>query len=146
MGLALVLVAALAWWLHQRGELLPNLKRFGGTAIAGAIAIRLLTGGKPLMGIIAAVIAVIWWQVQARRQNDVLPKAEQAALATLGLSPGAGIGDIQAAFRARMAEVHPDAGGSDEAARSVTAARDLLLDLADRRARARNQSPPQPEP
>jgi hypothetical protein len=133
MGLALVLAAALAWWLHQRGELLPNLKRFGGSAIAAVIAARLLTSGKPLMGIIAAAIAIIWWQVQVRRQPHVLPEAEMAALAVLGLAPGAGIGDIQAAFRARMAEVHPDAGGSDEAARSVTAARDLLLDLADRR-------------
>jgi hypothetical protein len=141
MGLALVLVAALAWWLHQRGELLPNLKRFGGTAIAGVIAMRLLTSGKPLMGIIAAVIAIIWWQVQARRQANVLPEAEMAALAVLGLAPGAGVGDIQAAFRARMAEAHPDAGGSDEAARSVAAARDLLLDLADqRRNQSRNQS------
>jgi hypothetical protein len=146
MGLALILVAALAWWLHQRGELLPNLKRFGGSAIAGVIAIRLLTGGKPLMGIIAAVIAIIWWQVQARRQGNILPEAEQAALATLGLSPGASIGDIQAAFRARMADAHPDAGGNDEAARSVTAARDLLLDLADQRAQASTRSPPQPKP
>jgi hypothetical protein len=141
MGLALVLAAALAWWLHQRGELLPNLKRFGGSALAGIIAVRLLTSGKPLMGIIAAVIAIIWWQVQVRRQANVLPEAELAALEVLGLGPGAGIGDIQAAFRARMAEAHPDAGGSDEAARSVTAARDLLLDLADqRRNQSRNQS------
>jgi hypothetical protein len=141
MGLALVLAAALAWWLHQRGELLPNLKRFGGSALAGIIAVRLLTSGKPLMGIIAAVIAIIWWQVQVRRQANVLPEAELAALSVLGLGPGAGIGDIQAAFRARMAEAHPDAGGSDEAARSVTAARDLLLDLADqRRNQSRNQS------
>ena len=140
MGLALVLVAALAWWLHQRGELLPNLKRFGGAALAGVIALRLLTSGKPLMGIVAAVVAIIWWQVQVRRQASVLPEAETAALAVLGLAPGAGIGDIQAAFRARMAEAHPDAGGSDEAARSVTAARDLLLDLADQRSQARNQS------
>jgi hypothetical protein len=146
MGFALLLAAALAWWLHQRGELLPNLKRFGGAALAGVIAVRLLTSGKPLMGIIAAVIAIIWWQVQARRQSAVLPEAETAALAVLGLEPGAGIGDIQAAFRARMAEAHPDAGGSDEAARSVTAARDLLLDLADQRARAHDPGPPKPKP
>lgn len=141
MGLALLLAAALAWWLHQRGELLPNLKRFGGAALAGVIALRLLTTGKPLMGIIAAVIAIIWWQVQARRPGDAQADAEAAALALLGLDPGAGIGDIQAAFRTRMAEAHPDAGGSDEAARQVTAARDLLLDLADRRRnQSRNQS------
>lgn len=141
MGLALVLVVALAWWLHQRGELMPNLKRFGGAAIAGVIAVRLLTSGKPLMGILAAAVAIIWWQVQVRRQTNVLPEAESAALAVLGLAPGAGVGDIQAAFRSRMAEAHPDAGGSHEAARSVTAARDLLLDLADQRKHG-----PQPKP
>jgi hypothetical protein len=133
MGFALLLAAALAWWLHQRGELVPNLARYGGAAIAGVIAVRLLTSGKPLMGIIAAVVGIIWWQVQTRR---VAADPESAALAVLGLAPGAGVGDIQAAWRARMAQAHPDAGGSDEAARAVTAARDLLLDRID----ARNQS------
>jgi hypothetical protein len=137
MGLALLLAAALAWWLHSRGELLPNLLRYAGTAIAGVIAIRLLTSGKPSMGIIAGVVGLVWWQVQARKN---LPDAETAALTVLGLEPGAGVGDIQAAWRARMAQAHPDAGGSDEAARSVTAARDLLLDLADARNQSRDQS------
>jgi hypothetical protein len=136
MALALLLAAALAWWLHQRGELLPNLARFGGTAVAGVIALRLLTSGKPVMGIVAAVIAVLWWQVKARPRPD--PESE--ALALLGLEPGAGVGDIQAAFRARMAEAHPDAGGSDEAARAVTAARDLLLDRIDARSHKPRQS------
>ena len=136
MGLALVLVAALAWWLHQRGELLPNLARFGGSAVAGVIALRLLTSGKPLMGIVAGVIAILWWQVKPGPRPD----PEAAALALLGLEPGAGIGDIQAAFRAKMAEAHPDAGGSDEAARAVTAARDLLLDRIDARNHRSRQS------
>jgi len=133
MGFALLLAAGLAWWLHRRGELVPNLARYGGAAIAGVIALRLLTSGKPLMGIVAAVVGIVWWQVQSRQlQTD----PEAAALAVLGLAPGAGIGDIQAAWRARMADAHPDAGGSNEAARRVTAARDLLLDRID----ARNQS------
>lgn len=137
MLIALLLAAALAWWLHSRGELLPNLVRFGGTAIAGVIAVRLLTSGKPLMGIVAGVVGYGWWLVQARKGQ---PDAETAALMVLGLEPGAGIGDIQAAWRARMAQAHPDAGGSDDAARGVTAARDLLLDLADARNQRRDQS------
>jgi hypothetical protein len=137
MGFALLLAAALAWWLHSRGELVPNLARFGGAAIAGVIALRLLTSGKPLMGIIAGVVGIIWWQVQARKGQ---PDPETAALAVLGLEPGAGIGDIQAAWRARMATAHPDAGGSDDAARAVTAARDLLLDRIDARNQNRDQS------
>jgi curved DNA-binding protein CbpA len=52
---------------------------------------------------------------------------ETTALAVLGLAPGADADAIQAAWRARMAQAHPDAGGSDDAARAVTAARDLLL-------------------
>jgi hypothetical protein len=133
MGIALLLAAALAWWLHSRGELVPNLARFGGAAVAGVIALRLLTSGRPVMGIVAAVVGIIWWQVQSRKAR---PDPESAALAVLGLAPGAGIGDIQAAFRSRMAQAHPDAGGSDAAARDLTAARDLLLDRID----ARNQS------
>ena len=47
MGLALILAAALAWWLHKRGELLPNLVRLGGSGVALLLALKLLEGGLP---------------------------------------------------------------------------------------------------
>ena len=123
MGIALILAVAVAWWLHQRGELLPNLVRLGGTGAAALIAIRMLETGKPLVALVIAGAGYFWWRTQAPKAT----KGEAAALALLGLAPGAKADAIQAAWRARIAQAHPDAGGSDEAARAVTAARDLLL-------------------
>lgn len=124
MAVALLLAAALAWWLHKRGELLPNLARYAGTGAAGLIAIRLLTSGRPLMAVAAAGIAYAWWL----SQKPATGTAEASARALLGLPENADAVAIQAAWRSRMSEAHPDAGGSDDAARAVTAARDLLLD------------------
>jgi curved DNA-binding protein CbpA len=53
--------------------------------------------------------------------------AEADARDLLGIGANADAAAIQAAWRLRMAQVHPDAGGSDAAAAAVTAARDLLL-------------------
>lgn len=137
MAVALLLAAALAWWLHSRGELVPNIARFAGAGAAGLIALRLLQSGRPFMAVIAGGIGYVWWLVQAPRPARRGPGARAAdgdaalskaqARALLGVGPGADAEAIQAAWRARIAEAHPDAGGSDEAARAVTAARDLLL-------------------
>jgi hypothetical protein len=125
LGIALLLAAALAWWLHQRGELLPNLARLGGTGAAGLIALRMLETGKPLLALVAAAAGFFWWKTQTAKTTQAAD--EVAALALLGLPRGADADAIQAAWRARMTQAHPDAGGSDDAARAVTAARDLLL-------------------
>ena len=121
MGIALILAAALAWWLHKRGELIPNIVRVGGSGAAALIALRMVETGRPLMALIAAGAGYAWWRTQA-------PKTpEDKALALLGLKPGASADGIQAAWRSRIAAAHPDAGGSAAAASAVTAARDLLL-------------------
>jgi len=52
---------------------------------------------------------------------------ETTALEVLGLRPGAGRAEIEAAYRRVMAKVHPDKGGSDRLASLVNAARDYLL-------------------
>ena len=125
MALAILLAAGLAWWLHQRGELIPNLVRLGGTGAAALIAIRMMETGKPLLALIAAGAAWAWWKTQASKvpvAGDVA-----AARALLGVTAAADADAIQAAWRSRIAQAHPDAGGSDEAARAVTAARDLLI-------------------
>lgn len=45
----------------------------------------------------------------------------------LGLQPGASPAEIRAAWRARIADVHPDQGGSQAAAAELNAARDAAL-------------------
>ena len=121
MSIALLLAAALAWWLHRKGELLPNLLRLAGTGAAALVAIRMLEGGRVLPAILAGAVAYGWWML--RKPADPLVRARQL----LGVGDGADAPVIQAAWRARIAAAHPDAGGSDAAARAVTEARDLLL-------------------
>jgi hypothetical protein len=53
---------------------------------------------------------------------------EAQALDILGLRPGAGKAEIEAAYRRVMAQVHPDKGGSNRLASLVNAARTFLLD------------------
>jgi len=125
MGLALILAAALAWWLHKRGELLPNLVRLGGSGAALLLALKLLEGGH-VLGAFAAGLGGAWWW-HSRRPKAVMPADEARALALLGLAPGANVDAVQAAWRRAMATAHPDAGGSNAAASALTDARDLLL-------------------
>lgn len=125
MAIALILVAALAWWLHKRGELLPNLARWAGAGVAALVAVKLGEGGRLIPAAIAA--AAGWWWWQKGHRSAIRPDPEAGALALLGLPPGAGAESIQAAWRSRMAFAHPDVGGSVEAAQKLTEARDLLL-------------------
>lgn len=121
MSIALLLAAALAWWLHKKGELVPNLLRLVGTGAAALIAIKMLEGGRVLPAALAAAIAYGWWAFN--RPADPVARARRL----LGVGDTADAPVIQAAWRARIAAAHPDAGGSDAAAQAVTAARDLLL-------------------
>lgn len=121
MGIALVLAAALAWWLHRRGELVPNLARLLGTGAAALVAIRMLEGGRIVPAIVAGGVACAWWHFN--RPVDPARKARTL----LGVAESADAAAIQSAWRTRMASAHPDAGGSDSAAQALTEARDLLL-------------------
>ncbi len=121
MTIALLLAAALAWWLHKRGELLPNLARLVGTGAALIIALRMAETGRLLPAIIAGGVAYGWWHLS--RPADPAVRARRL----LGVAEGADAAAIPAAWRLAMTNAHPDAGGSDTAARAVTEARDLLL-------------------
>ena len=58
--------------------------------------------------------------------------AEARARALLGVRHGADKGEIIEAHRRRLAQVHPDRGGSSELVHEANAARDLLLAAASR--------------
>ncbi|MBC7522545.1 MAG: hypothetical protein H7268_15810, partial [Sandarakinorhabdus sp.] len=122
-------------WLHQRGELLPNLVRLGGTGVAVLIALRMVETGRPLLALAAAAAGWFWWKTQGGKtlggktfRGKTLAIGEAAkARALLGVARDADTDAIQAAWRRQMATAHPDAGGSAAAAQALTAARDLLL-------------------
>ena len=134
MGLAIIAVGLLAWWLHGKGLLIPNIVRLGGTAAAGLLAFRLLTTGRVLPAILIAAIGYGWfvWQGRSTGGNGDLARAARL----LGVAPDAPSETIWQAWRTAMSRAHPDAGGSEEAAKALTAARDLLITAAEKRREA----------
>jgi DnaJ homolog subfamily C member 19 len=72
----------------------------------------------------AGVAAWVWWRMRAM---PAVPMASEEAHRLLDLPQGADAETIRAAHRRLIARVHPDAGGSEELARRVNAARDALL-------------------
>ncbi|MCB1823542.1 MAG: DnaJ domain-containing protein [Candidatus Competibacteraceae bacterium] len=58
-------------------------------------------------------------------EHDRMDRAE--AYRILGLQPGAGRDEIQAAYRRLIQRVHPDQGGSSDLAARINQARDVLL-------------------
>lgn len=131
MLIALLLALGLAWWMHQRGELLPNLQRVllsGGLAL---LALRMLETGRVGVAVLVSAAAAFWWFGQPRlaAQHDGARRAADlaAARALLGVGPDANAATIRTAWRLQIASAHPDAGGTAELATKLTAARDLLL-------------------
>ncbi|WP_353216332.1 hypothetical protein [Sandarakinorhabdus sp.] len=139
MLLAVLAVAALAWWLHREGVLLPNLLRLGGAAAAGLLAFRLLTSGRIVLALAAAAAGFAWWAWSGKAK--ILPASRDigqtrqlaSAAKLLGVPADAGSDVIWQAWRRAMATAHPDAGGSDAQAQALTDARDLLVAAAEKR-------------
>ena len=125
MILAVLLAAALAWWLHKEGVLLANLKRL---AIGGGgllLIVRLVETGQILLAALGAAALGGWWYSTRRKATPPADLAE--ARAVLGVTANDDAVAINAAWRRVIAQVHPDKGGTADLARRVTAARDLLL-------------------
>lgn len=74
-------------------------------------------------------IGLIWlaWRYLRPTPKTATPSAEQRARLVLGVGRDADEGDIRAAHRRLLADIHPDRGGSAAAATEINAARDLLL-------------------
>ena len=71
----------------------------------------------------------LWYGFSAPKPKPAPVRADVAAARRLlGVGAGADAAEIRAAHRRLVASAHPDRGGSDEEARRLNAARDLLLD------------------
>jgi hypothetical protein len=114
---------ALLWYL---GLLTPGRMRWLGAAMAAFVGLRVLAMGRPLVA--AALFALAGWLAWSAKATDPLAEARRL----LGVGRDATEAEITAAWRARMAEAHPDRGGSNAAASAINAARDRLLRHAAR--------------
>lgn len=129
MGPIIVLGVAAIITLWYLGILTPSRLRIAGAATVALVALRILAMGRPLVaGGLFALAGWLYWSTKAKPTGDRLAEARRL----LGVSADAGEAEINAAYRARMAELHPDRGGSDEAASAVNAARDTLIKHAAR--------------
>jgi hypothetical protein len=84
--------------------------------LAAAVLCRALTGQWP-------------WQLWQKGEQS---QKEAQARSLLGVNRQATRAEIVEAHRRRIARVHPDRGGTNEAVHQATAARDLLLARLDR--------------
>ena len=125
MSLALLAIAALAFWMHTRGELLPALRRWGAVAVLALLAVRMLETGRWPLALVAAAGAAFWWYAARPRVGAASDVAGACRL--LDVAPDADADTVHAAWRRALATAHPDAGGSNAAVQRLTAARDLLL-------------------
>jgi len=120
LGLALVW----AWWSGRLRNLTLD------DAIAGAVfllGLRFLTTGKVLLGSALMAGGLLYGGYRRGRFGRPAAMPLEDARRLLGVSADADLAEIRAAHRRLIARVHPDAGGSEELARRINAARDALI-------------------
>lgn len=78
--------------------------------------------------LLMAIGAVFWWLWKNAGRKPQMTRDEACLL--LGVSAAATEEEVRAAHRRIITRVHPDAGGSDELARKINTARDVLLKAA----------------
>lgn len=102
--------------------------KLAALALLGSLVCRLFTGHWPW---------VLW-----RNSEQTLKEAQARAL--LGVSRTATRAEIADATRRLLARVHPDRGGTNQAAHAATVARDLLIARLDRIEATERHDPPAP--
>lgn len=114
---------AWAWWTGR----LKKVSIDDALALAVfLLGLRFLTTGKTLIGAALMAGALVYGGYRRGRFKPA-PMPLDDARRLLGVSATAGPDEIRAAHRRLIAKVHPDAGGSEELARRINAARDALI-------------------
>jgi chromate transport protein ChrA len=107
------------------------MARWPALAFAAAAMVALWRGAVEPGLVLAALAAAGWWvspMLLARKPGVGAQRpADAEARAVLGVGLAATPDDIRHAYRRKMADAHPDRGGSHDAAARLTAARDTLL-------------------
>ena len=142
MGLIWLALAAIGLWAlvrlgrqtegPRRGHWRVAATLLSAVMIAGAVLA--LARGAWLIGAALGVTGV--WLALSSRSRPIPPRAEglteAEARSVLGVGPGADAAEINAAWRRLMARAHPDQGGTEGLAARLNAARDRLLNRANR--------------
>ncbi len=111
------------------------LRRWPAVALAGAAIFSVLRGALWPAIAFASLAALVWvlWPAIERMNRPAAPvqphdtPEDSAARALLGVAANASADEIRRAYRTKMAQAHPDRGGSHNEAARLAAARDRLL-------------------
>jgi hypothetical protein len=110
------------------------MQRWPALVLAAAALFASARGGWPA-AIALAIAAGLAWELSPRllerrsttAKNSADDPADAEARGILGVGATATASEIRAAYRSKMAQAHPDRGGSHNEAARLTAARDRLL-------------------
>ena len=129
MGIIIALIVAALGFAVWKGKLRtqqlpPILLGIGGAFLAAR--------GNLLIGVAAIGVAITWyrgltWRLFGTRAKQSDQYAVDKARFMLGVSRFDDADYINERHRALIAKNHPDTGGSDERAKELNEARDLLL-------------------
>jgi hypothetical protein len=134
--LALILIFGVLFFTRLGGAYRAELKRrWPAVLLAGAACLCLLRGliGPAItLASLSLLTWILWPQIERwRRLRAAPPQGDTpedfAARRVLDVGPAATPEEIRRAYRAKMAQAHPDRGGSHNEAARLTAARDRLL-------------------
>lgn len=119
------------------GEVLQGPDAGARLSGLGPEAIRALAAGFAAAGDEESLALLLAWLDRVGRRDEAAaetagagtpsgPMTEAEAYRVLGLSPGASLGEVRAAYRRLMRRVHPDLGGSGALAAMLNAAKEVL--------------------
>jgi hypothetical protein len=133
LGPLVLLGAGLLVWAWFTGRLEGLTQDDVIAGLVFLLGLELLFRGRLVPGAALMAAALLWaaWRRRRAPAPPALPVEEARRL--LGVRPDASLADIREAHRRLIARVHPDAGGSDELAHRVNAARDALVAEMNRR-------------
>ncbi len=136
MGVVIALIIAALGWAVWKGKLRieqlpPILLGVGGAFLAAR--------GNLLIGVAAIGVAITWyrgltWRLFGTRAKQSDQYAIDKARFMLGVSRFDNAASIRERHRVLIAKNHPDTGGSDDRAKELNEARDLLLRDLDTKA------------
>ena len=131
----LIFGGAILLWLILSGRAKTMTSNQWLALVVALVGANFLRGGGWIMGgaMLAGAAFLSGWRILIPAGETEEPKRKprsfelDRARSLLGVSDDAGFIEINAAWKQRLAEHHPDNGGDEQLAKMINRARDLLL-------------------
>jgi hypothetical protein len=132
----LIFGGAILTWLILSGKAKSMTSNQWLALVIALVGANFLRSGGWIMGgaMLAGAAFLSGWRILIPARDSVEAKRKprnfelDRARSLLGVSDGAGFVEINAAWKQRLAEHHPDNGGDEQLAKMINRARDLLLE------------------